>query len=197
MPGGCVGEGGGVGFSGGGGVGCAGALQMSTLYACKLGLPQWLLSAGGDCGLHRAAPLHAITGINAAAAAAAVELAAAIHSAPASQRALAAMAAGGAAATGTAAAGDGVVRVKVPGVAGHVELVSEAAGAAAGDSGSEGTAAEGLGDEAGEGGAEGEEEGRLPDLGAGEDGQPLSRKLRRQEGLVSWATFGQPAGALL
>lgn len=140
--------------------------------------------------MYRAAPLHAITGINAAAAAAAAELAAAIHSAPASQLALAAMAAGG-----TAATGDGVVRVKVPGVAGAVELVSEAAaGAAAGDSGSEGAAAsEGrVGEEGGDGVAEGEEEGRLPDLGAGEDGQPLSRNLRQQEGLASWATFGQP-----
>lgn len=157
-----------------------------------------MLSAGGDCGLLTALPhlLHAITGINAAAAAAAAELAAAIHRAPASQLALqqwAAMAAG-AAATGTEDAGGGVVRVKVLGVAGSVELVSEAAGAAAGDNGSEGAAAaEGLGEEGGEGGTGGEEEGRLPDLGAGEDGQPLSRKLRQQEGLTSWATVGQPA----
>jgi hypothetical protein len=90
-----------------------------------------------------------------------------------------------------AAAGDGVVRVKVPGVAGPVELVSEAAAAAAalaGDGGCDGAAAEGLGEEGVE---EGEEEGRLPDLGAGEDGQPLSRNLRQQEGLTSWATVAQ------
>jgi hypothetical protein len=132
-------------------------------------------------------------GIHAAAAAAAADLAAAILSAPASQCALAAVAAG----TAAIAAADGSIRVKVPGVAGPVELVSAAAAADAAVTGGKDGQRSGQGGVSHRTGTEGWQEGDaegaggeweevLPDLGMGEDGQPLSRSLRQREGLASW-----------
>lgn len=150
-----------------------------------------------------------VPAINAAAAAAAAEIVQAIQTAPASQRALAAAAGGSAvlaAAAGDAADGvggagsDGSIRVKVPGVAGPVKLVSAQAAAAAAAAAASAAAAL-AGPSAAEGGGASQAKGSqqcceeaLPDLGCDVDGQPLSRRLRHQEGLAEWTGVAASTG---
>jgi len=142
-------------------------------------------SRAGSSAVVRAPEGATVPIINAAAAAAAAEILQAIQRAPASQRAAAA----------AAAAGDGSIKVKVPGVAGPVELVSAEAAAAAAAGGSDSTAGPRCeGADGAEAAAAGGEEA-LPDLGEDEEGQPLSRRLRHQEGLASWGAGGSSAQA--
>lgn len=122
-----------------------------------------------------------LPGITLAAAAAAAELAAAVHSSPASQRALA-----------DAAAEIGSLQVRVRGVAGLVDVWSAAA--ADDDAGcmathldaAEAAAAASLAADS-EAAADNDADAALPDLGADEDGLPLSWRQRQQEGLQSWS----------
>lgn len=83
--------------------------------------------------------------------------------------------------------------VQVPGVAGPVELVSaqSAAAAAAPAGGADGDDARAADTDSPDNAAAAEEV--LPDLGLDEEGQPLSRRLKHQEGLATWAGAALPA----
>lgn len=151
--------------------------------------------------------------IDAAAAAAAADIEHAVQSAPASQRAAAASQQTAGPAVGSVSLGGAKsVRVRVPGVAGHIEVVTTApsfpavAAAAAGQtfssSGSNGVVDPGVATALavpklelrhhGMQSATAVPEEPLPDLGDDETGQPLSRRARQLEGLTSWSGPDQP-----
>jgi hypothetical protein len=147
--------------------------------------------------------------IDTAAAAAAADIEHAVQAVPASQRAAAAAAAVSGAAGRCSSPGGKSVRVRVPGVARHIEAVTSPAGTglAANASADAAVAAAGgqvvpkldLRQQHGAGSSSSSAAAAaaaavdevLPDLGDDGCGQPLSRRVRQQQGLQSWPSSRQ------
>jgi hypothetical protein len=168
-------------------------------------------SDGGGSAVAAAATVPPVP-IDTAAAAAAADIEHAVQAAPASQRAAAAAAAVSDAGGRCSSPGGKSVSVRVPGVAGHIEVVTSPTGAGQiTGSGADGAAGDAAVAAAGEqlvpkldlkqnhgagsssaaaviaaaGAAAGDEV--LPDLGDDGSGQPLSRRVRQLQGLQSWS----------